>query len=257
LMAWKTGTSFGFKDAWAIGVTPEFTIGVWTGNADAEPRAALTGIRAAAPLLFDIVELLPPTGWFTTPWSAMRESVACKESGAPAGTNCPTDTIERPITKGIPEVCPYHRSVLLDKTGAYRFTAACAVQEGIESRNWLVLPPIEAHFFSALNPQYRPLPPLHPDCVDDGSMETIQLIYPAPGARLVVPTGMDGKRQALVFTATHPQRDAEILWHLDGRYLGSTIGRHQWKLHPKAGPHTVTIMDGRGNRLQRRFVVED
>lgn len=256
LMAWKTGTSFGFKDAWAIGITPEYTIGVWTGNADAEPRAALTGLRAAAPLLFDILELLPPTGWFPTPWHALREGVACRESGAPAGPHCPPDTIDRPTAKDFPEVCSYHRSVLLDRGGTFRLSATCHLEDA-EWRDWLVLPPVEAYFFAARNPNYQHLPPLHPDCEDDGSMEIIQLIYPPQGARLVVPTDMGGERQAVVFTATHPQVEAEILWHLDGRYLGSTTGRHQLKLHPEPGPHTVTILDRKGNRLQRRFIVEE
>lgn len=257
LMAWKTGTSFGFKDAWAIGVTPEFTIGVWTGNADAEPRAALTGLRAAAPLLFDILDLLPPTGWFPTPWESLREGVACQDSGLPAGPHCPADTIDRPIARALPDACPYHRRILLDPGSNYRHSAACAPEDGSALRDWLVLPPVEAYFFAMRNPQYRPLPPLHPECEEDGSLETLQLIYPPPGARLVVPVGMGGERQALVFTATHPQADAEILWHLDGRYLGATRGKHQWKLLPDPGTHSVTIVDRKGNRLQRRFLVEE
>ncbi len=57
-IAWKTGTSFGFRDAWAVGVTPHYAVGVWVGNADGEGRPGLTGTDAAAPLMFDIFSQL-------------------------------------------------------------------------------------------------------------------------------------------------------------------------------------------------------
>ncbi len=58
-VAWKTGTSFGFRDAWAVGTTPGYVVGVWAGNADGEGRPGLTGINAAAPILFEAFNLLP------------------------------------------------------------------------------------------------------------------------------------------------------------------------------------------------------
>ncbi len=63
-LAWKTGTSFGFRDGWAVGTTPGYVIGVWTGNADGEGRPGLTGVTAAAPLLFDLVNLMGNRDWF-------------------------------------------------------------------------------------------------------------------------------------------------------------------------------------------------
>ena len=56
-LSWKTGTSFGFRDAWAVGVNPEYVIGVWVGNADGEGRPGLIGVRAAAPILFEVASL--------------------------------------------------------------------------------------------------------------------------------------------------------------------------------------------------------
>ena len=52
-IAWKTGTSFGYRDAWAIGLNPDYLVGVWVGNADGEGRPGLTGVNVAAPLMFD------------------------------------------------------------------------------------------------------------------------------------------------------------------------------------------------------------
>jgi penicillin-binding protein 1C len=64
-IAWKTGTSFGFRDGWAIGVTPKHVICVWVGNADGEGRPGLTGVNTAAPIMFELFKLLPPSKWCT------------------------------------------------------------------------------------------------------------------------------------------------------------------------------------------------
>ena len=64
-MAWKTGTSFGFRDAWAIGTTKDYVVGVWVGNADGEGRPGLVGVQTAAPILFDVFDVLPNSDWFT------------------------------------------------------------------------------------------------------------------------------------------------------------------------------------------------
>jgi len=58
-IAWKTGTSFGFRDAWAIGSTKDYVVGVWVGNADGEGRPGLVGLSTAAPILFDVFDVLP------------------------------------------------------------------------------------------------------------------------------------------------------------------------------------------------------
>jgi penicillin-binding protein 1C len=87
-IAWKTGTSFGFRDGWAIGVNPEFAVGVWVGNADGEGRPGLTGTETAAPILFDIFSQLPGNSWFEQPRSEMLEMSICTESGLRATELC-------------------------------------------------------------------------------------------------------------------------------------------------------------------------
>ena len=117
-LAWKTGTSFGFRDAWAIGTTPEYVIGVWAGNADGEGRPGLTGISAAAPILFDLVNMLEPAGWFKEPMEEMTMIKVCSLSGYRAGPDCPeTEEIPACINGLRSEMCPYHKIIHLDKTG--------------------------------------------------------------------------------------------------------------------------------------------
>jgi penicillin-binding protein 1C len=80
-IAWKTGTSYGFRDAWAVGVTPKYVVGVWVGNASGEGKPNLTGARTAGPVMFDIFDFLPSSPWFETPQGAFVEAEICRQSG--------------------------------------------------------------------------------------------------------------------------------------------------------------------------------
>ena len=70
-IAWKTGTSVGHRDAWAIGITSDYVVGVWAGNADGEGRPNLTGISAAAPMMFEVFDKLPSSTWFFPPMMSL------------------------------------------------------------------------------------------------------------------------------------------------------------------------------------------
>src|SRR5690606_26980748 len=116
-VAWKTGTSFGNRDAWAIGITPGYVVGVWVGNASGRGGPSITGIGAAAPLMFDIFSLLPRSGWFPRPYDDMLNLAICRQSGHRAGAFCsPVDTLWIPKAGTKTTLCPYHRQVFLDET---------------------------------------------------------------------------------------------------------------------------------------------
>ncbi len=88
-IAWKTGTSFGNRDAWAIGTNSRYVVGIWVGNATGEGRPTLTGVTSAAPILFDVFNLLPRQRWFDTPYKDLEEVEVCRLSGYLAKDNCP------------------------------------------------------------------------------------------------------------------------------------------------------------------------
>jgi len=80
-IAWKTGTSHGLRDAWAVGVNGDYAVGVWAGNADGEGRPGLTGTESAAPVMFDIFSQLPGNHWFEQPLSELEKIAICAQSG--------------------------------------------------------------------------------------------------------------------------------------------------------------------------------
>ena len=146
-LAWKTGTSFGFRDGWAVGTTPGYVAGVWTGNADGEGRPGLTGTSAAAPILFDIVNMMGSQTWFSTPDEDLTMIKVCSRSGFRAGPDCP-ETMEIPAcVNGLrSEVCPYHRIIHLNQAKTLQVTSDCAPPNDIINVPWFILPPAMEYF---------------------------------------------------------------------------------------------------------------
>jgi penicillin-binding protein 1C len=255
-VAWKTGTSFGFRDGWAIGTTPDYTVGVWVGNADGEGRPNLTGIQTAAPILFDIFDLLPTGSWFDIPLDELRYVSVCRQSGHRAGINCPeTDSILIPVQGLNTEPCPYHVMVHLTKDKKFRLNSDCAETSDMIHVPWFVLPPVQEYYYQSKNPDYKPLPPLHPDCYSNENIADMDLIYPKDNSRIYIPYELDGDQGQVVFEAAHRIPDASIYWHIDQEYIGTTKYLHQISICPEQGEHILTLVDEFGNILQKKIEV--
>lgn len=254
-IAWKTGTSLGHRDAWAVGLTPEFVVGVWVGNADGEGRPGLTGTDAAAPILFDVFSTLPSTSWFDTPNSELVQLATCAQSGMRLSVHCPkADTILVP-TAGVKTLaCTYHHVVHLSADKKFRVTSICDEPSAMVHEKWFVLPPVQEYFFKAKNNHYRPLPPYRKDCIQ-AKTTLVDMVYPREGATLIVPVELDGTIGKVIFEATHRNADAVLYWHLDDAFVGTTRGRHQMAVSPLKGRHTLTLVDGAGEIFARDFTV--
>jgi penicillin-binding protein 1C len=255
-IAWKTGTSLGFRDAWAVGVNPEFAVGVWAGNADGEGRPGLVGTEAAAPILFDIFSSLPGQSWFTQPVTEMEQVDLCAKSGQRASGIC-TEVHSIWITKaGLSSpACQFHHLVHLSKDETHRVNSACFPMSEIKSVSWFVLPPVQEYYFRAKNLLYRPLPPFGRDCVDPSVTASMDVIYPRPNAKIFVPRELDGKKGNTIFEVAHSNATATVYWHLDGNYIGATRKSHHLALAPSEGNHVLTLVDEFGESIQRSFAV--
>ncbi|HTI61501.1 penicillin-binding protein 1C [Mucilaginibacter sp.] len=256
-VAWKTGTSFGFRDGWAIGITPRYVVGVWVGNTDGEGRPGLTGITTAAPVMFEIFRLLPVSReWFTMPVNDMVKIKICRQSGYRAGVYC-DDTYQMWVPQGglRAAVCPWHQPVHLDKTGKWQVTGDCEPPSEMITKNWFVLPPSMEYYYKTKNYQYHVLPPFRPDCALNTKSNPMELIYPKEGAKIYVPLEVDGKRGRMVCNAAHRQPGIKIFWHLDDKYVGETADFHQMALSPPPGLHKLTLVDANGNSVQVNFEI--
>lgn len=259
-IAWKTGTSFGFRDGWAVGATPKYLVAVWTGNASGEGRPGLTGARTSARVMFDLFNLLPSTGWFETPYGDdLAEVEICRESGCLAGMSCPADaldTIFAPLNAKNGTVCNYHQLVHLSMDGRFRVYEDCAKNRGIVRNSWFVLPPSWEWYYKQHHTEYRSLPPFAPECGGIDNERVMQFIYPYPNTTIKLPKQLDGSTGKAVFELAHRNPTAKVFWHLDDEYLGETTDVHQIELSPERGSHLVTAVDNKGNVQKMKFKIE-
>lgn len=223
--AWKTGTSYGYRDAWAVGVTPDYAIGVWCGNADGHGVAGMTGAKTAGPVLFDLLNLLPPSAdWFEEPLEGGVYLDVCPASGMLRSPDCPdSERILLPERATDSDICPYH------KGGSFQ------------------LPPAMEWYYKTYHPEYRVRP--------SGNDAPLDFLYPESGSILTLPRQLDGTVPGAVFQAVHRDPAAVLYWHLDQEYLGETHLIHQMRLSPPPGKHTVTVVDGDGNTVSVGFTV--
>lgn len=245
-IAWKTGTSFGNRDAWAVGTTPEYVIGVWVGNADGQGRPALTGVTAAAPILFDVFNSLPQRTWFSPPYDDMEKIAVCKQSGMRASVYCESaDTTFVPKAGLQTEACVYHKRIHTNLSGTLQVNASCASAHEMTAQNRFVLPPVQEYYYKPKHPEYRSLPPFAEGCeVED--LRAIGLIYPKSDAKIFIPKNIQGNKERIVLQATHRDKNANLYWHLDNQYLGETKTIHHMEITPLPGKYTLTLTDEKG-----------
>lgn len=258
-IAWKTGTSYGLRDAWAIGSNGRYTLGVWVGNAGGEPATFLSGQSSAAPVLFDVFDALPKVNWFTKPTQALKTISVCVDDGYLAGGQCEPVDIEIPRTSHFAKVTPYHRRIHLDNNEQFRVHSQCNAVSDMKSKQWFVLPPVQEFYWRQHHSDYKPLPPWRDDCLgnlhqldDDLPLE---LIYPQTQSRIYIPMDLEGKRSRVILKAVHRDPAARLHWHLDDEFIGTTEIFHEREAALEPGLHRLLILDQQGYRLQRRFRV--
>jgi len=268
-IAWKTGTSFGHRDAWAIGTTPQYTVGVWAGNAAGEGRQGLTGLNVAAPVLFDVFNRLDLNGrWFVKPREQMKMVSICKDDGFLASENCQVVDYLIPRNSHFDRISPYHMRIHFDAASMVlqRVHGGCESIRHMKHQSWFVLPPDQAFYYQQSHPDYKPLPGWRRDCLNQvvenkdnpakkRQDNPILLVYPRANTQIYIPTELSGKQGKTLFKAIHRKPDTQIFWHLDNQFLGTTKIFHEQAIYASVGKHHLTLVDEDGNTVKQSFKV--
>lgn len=215
-LAWKTGTSSGFRDAWTIAYNPEFVIGVWLGNPDGRPSNFLVGRRAATPIVWDICRRIYPAAngpWFTKPESVEAREV-CAISGQTASRNC-THTIHDDAIRDVSryETCEVHL-------------------QGTEAV-W----PVEVEAFLKTQQSAEKI------------ADTSELVITAPAngsSYLYLPEMIRRENQRIPFTASFSNAAADLHWFVNDGFIGASKsgGTIFWPL--SKGRHRIVCSDANG-----------
>ena len=256
-IAWKTGTSFGFRDAWAIGSTKDYVVGVWVGNADGEGRPGLVGVSTAAPILFDVFDVLPKSKWFSEPFDELEKIPVCSKSGYRASEICEQKDsvfVQRAGLKT--KACPYHLWVHLNENEQHQVNSSCYPINKMKHTSWFVLPPLEAFYYQSKNPSYKTLPSFLPGCISSNKA-VMDFIYPKKSVKVFLPKDFSENTNQLVFRLAHNISDIKVFWYLNDNFMGTTQTFHEFALSPKPGKHLVIVVDELGNEIKQTIEITD
>ena len=266
-VAWKTGTSYGYRDAWAIGVTDRWTIGVWIGRPDGTPSPGHYGAVTALPLLFQLADMLPTRGGVHTARPAgVRAVDICWPLGEPAERTEPDlcrqrrsawtlDNAQPPtFAERDPGAWMSGRIELRVDANGRRLSAGCHAphEQRVTLARW---PTLATPWLAAADREASTLPPLAPGCAADSlAVATpIRISGLRDGATLrQAPNGSGPLRLAI--RALGGQ--GSVQWLIDGRLQGSTQGDGSITLSLREpGPHALTALAGDGAWASVRFTV--
>ncbi len=254
-LAWKTGTSFGNRDAWAVGVLPSYTIVVWVGNASGEGRKGLTGLSKAGPILFSLVDLLPYEDWFGPILQDYKTTEICHDSGYKLGPHCSSGKIiQVGRLKGQLKTCPYHAHFVLDSTRNYQISSRCYdVAKGIDT-NMFVLKPRINHYLKLANGHDFSAPKTHPDCINN--INQLAIIYPPSESRVLLPREINNEQQALISKAATANSQDTLFWFVDNDFIQYTVDDHSLLIHNlEIGEHSIAVSSISGAKTTTVFEV--
>ncbi|MFH1278029.1 MAG: penicillin-binding protein 1C [Candidatus Eisenbacteria bacterium] len=257
---WKTGTSYGHRDAWAVGIAGNYVIAVWLGNFDGSGTPLLVGREVAGPLLFALADVLPhdrPGEWRHPP-PKLRHREVCAVSGAPAGPHC-GETGLAPFIPGVsPEIsCRLHRVIELDGTRGFTVCSRCREGRPADPRVVEWWPPGVAEHLRRRGLSAEAILPHDPECPAFGEEGPPEIISPRGGMEYCLRPGVPDEDQRIAFAAGAVAGSHRIYWFLDGALVWSGSPGRTFFFSPGPGAHTATVKDERGRASSVRFQVTD
>ncbi len=270
-VAWKTGTSYGFRDAWAIGGTRRYTVGVWVGRPDGTPLPGQYGAVTALPLMFEVIDSLPHErgdAMPAPPPANVAETAICWPLGVapdPDGPDLCRRRLDAWTVEGMVPPTFAERDARLWSAGRERFrvdvrtglrlSAECKHSHQAREMEIARWPALLSPWLSASARQAARLPPLSPDCVPDGrdAVESLRIEGITEGATLAIAPGSE---RGLSLQVRALGTEARVQWLLDGRWLAETRGAQVFRHdYGKPGEHTLTALADSGAWTQVRFRV--
>ncbi|MEJ7600549.1 MAG: penicillin-binding transpeptidase domain-containing protein [Kofleriaceae bacterium] len=256
---WKTGTSFGFRDAWSAGSGPAYTAVVWTGNVDMTGSSDLVGSEAAAPILFDVLEGLRDRSRVpvaTVPPTDLTPIEVCRYSGHVPSESC-TDrvTVLAPIHAVPTKPCPFHHAYEVDRETGRAVLPSCRVAgRDYVRKSFVVLPSAITAWFTARNRALPEQPVFADHCVGDPNLAPPTILMPSLGQVVTLLPGVSTNRQDVPLSAS--SRSARLSWFVDGTHLGTVRSDERLFWTPTVGSHELVVSDEAGRKARRTLEVK-
>lgn len=253
---WKTGTSFGNRDAWSVGSGRRLTVAVWLGNLDQQPSPWLVGAQAAGPVLFDLLEALEQgmSGQLPPPPAELKEVEVCGLSGRLAGPACPRRRPALAREQRVPtERCAMHVEVEVDAETGERVRPGCREGRRVETRTVVQWPAAVQRWLAESWRALPTAPPLAEGCAPEGTAAAPRILSPEEGMVAVLLPGVPASDQDIPLEATGGP--GELDWYVDGAWVARAPAEERVWWTPRPGVHELMVVDPAGRSTRQRLEV--
>lgn len=258
-IAFKTGTSFGLKDAWCIGYNPDYTVGVWFGNADCKSSSALIGMEASAPVVVEVFNHLTryKDSWFKKPENVSKRQV-CALSGEKAGPYCKKIVSDYYIP-GVSsnDECSVHKLIYIRKSDGTEVCRSCMSGKKDEyySKIAEIWPADIADYFRNSGKHYSVIPKHNLECNSISIDSELKIKSPSKNGHYTISRSLPDKFQKIPLKAESNKESELIYWFLDGKFIFKSSPDKELFISPKPGEHEISIVDTKGRTDKVKFRV--
>ncbi|MEO5947235.1 MAG: penicillin-binding protein 1C [Chitinophagaceae bacterium] len=255
-IAWKTGTSYGRKDAWSIGYNRNYTVGVWTGNFSGVGAADLSGANIATPLLFKIFNTIDYDSdeeWFNQPKDCDIRQV-CSETGLIPSEHCTSLVTDYfiPLISST-KVCNNWQEIMLSASEKISFCKSCAPQTGYKKKWFKIVEPEMQAWYEDNRITYQKIPTHNPDCdvIFKGAAPTIS--FPVNGTEYIINQKNPEPLQLICKTANDVTK---VYWYINNKiYKSCNAGESQFFV-PTEGIVKISCTDDKGRNRDIKITVK-
>ncbi len=260
-VAFKTGTSFGHRDAWCVGYNPDYTIGVWLGNTDNQGSPALIGHDAAAPVVINLFNALTRSNdsWFQRPPGVQFRKI-CALSGQPAGDDC-KDVIEDMFIPAVSDnhPCQVHRRVWIRKKDGKEVCRYCMTGKPEEyySKIFEIWPPDVTRYLRSHGKKFEAIPRHNPDCAYFFSRFTPHIQSPKSEGKYEIQQGIPLESQRMTLSVQAGPDVDQVYWFVNGRLIAQGKPDKLFFWSPEQGKWEVSVLDSQGRADKVNILVYD
>ncbi|RDC61809.1 penicillin-binding transpeptidase domain-containing protein [Adhaeribacter pallidiroseus] len=255
-IAWKTGTSYGRKDAWSIGYNKKYTVGVWVGNFSGEGVPELNGTDSATPLLFDIfntIDYNSANDWFAAPPGLAQRSV-CTATGLPANTFCQNRVLDAYLP-GISPVakCTHLKPVMVSENQQFAYCTTCLPESGYLQKWYPNYTPEILAFYEAEHIPYEKIPAHNPQC--SRIFSEFAPVITAPTSNMEYLLERAEKQKLMLHCNTHNEVK-QVYWYINDQLLQAVpVNQNLFFTPEKAGKYKISCLDDQGRNTDSYITV--
>lgn len=255
-IAWKTGTSYGKRDAWSMGFSPKYTVGIWMGNMNGEGAPELTGATVSVPLLIDIfnsIDYNPDKKWFAKPDEVLQRKVCAETGMLPNGAQCSHIINDYYIKNVSPlNTCNLYQEFYVSENEDIQFCPVCLPQSAWKKKFYAVFPPEVALWMKSNHVGYSNLPLHNPKCTAHHTGEGPAVVSPAENTEYYLEKGQE---QQILLQAAADADVNKLHWYINGQFYKTVSAGEAIFYAPNAGDLQITCVDDKGKRSQVKVKV--